>query len=239
MARFFVEKLPDPGALFRLEGENARHAKVLRLRPDEEISVCDGAARECVCRFVGGEEFLAGDAFPSPGEPAIAVSVYLAFPKADKLEHVIQKATELGAAEIVAFPSRYCVSRPDEKSLKNKLERWQKIAQAAAEQSRRGRIPAVRALPSFDAALKEAAGAELPILFYENEKSRTLRAAIEANPFRTAALMTGAEGGFAEEEITKAEAAGLRICTLGTRILRCETAPLAALSALMYAAGEL
>ena len=77
------------------------------------------------------------------------------------------------------------------------------------------------------------------ILFYENEKSRTLRAAIEAKPFRTAALMTGAEGGFAEEEIAKAEAAGLRICTLGTRILRCETAPLAALSALMYAAGEL
>lgn len=239
MARFFVEKLPDPGALFRLDEENARHAKVLRLRPDEAITLCDGAARECVCRYLGGEEFQAGDAFPSPGEPAIAVSVYLAFPKADKLEHVIQKATELGAAEIVAFPTRYCVSRPDEKSLKNKLERWQKIAQAAAEQSRRGRIPAVRALASYEAALKEAAGAELPILFYENEKSRTLRAAIAEKPFRTAALMTGAEGGFAEEEIRQAEAAGLRICTLGARILRCETAPLAALSALMYAAGEL
>ena len=182
MARFFVETLPEAGAAFRLDGENAKHAKVLRLRPDEEITLCDGAARECVCRFLGGEDFLAGEAAGSPGEPAISAAVYLAFPKADKLEHVIQKATELGATEIVAFPTRFCVSRPDEKSLKNKLERWQKIAQSAAEQSRRGRIPAVRALPSYAAALKEAAQAELPILFYENEKSRTLRAAIEAGP---------------------------------------------------------
>lgn len=239
MARFFVETLPAAGATFRLDGENAKHAKVLRLRPDEEITLCDGAARECVCRFLGGEDFLAGEAVGSPGEPAISAAVYLAFPKADKLEHVIQKATELGATEIVAFPTRFCVSRPDEKSLKNKLERWQKIAQSAAEQSRRGRIPAVRALLSYAAALKEAAQAELPILFYENEKSRTLRAAIEAGPFRTVSLMTGAEGGFAEDEIAQAEAAGLQICTLGARILRCETAPLAALSALMYAAGEL
>ena len=238
MARFFVDMLPDAGAMFRLDGENAKHAKVLRLRPGEEITLCDGASQECVCRYVGGEDFLAGEAFDSPGEAGIAVSVYLAFPKADKLEHVIQKATELGAAEIVAFPTRFCVSRPDEKSLKNKLERWQKIAQSAAEQSRRGRIPVVRALPSYAAALREAAQAELPILFYENERSRTLRAAIEAKPFHTASLMTGAEGGFAEDEIAQAEAAGMQVCTLGTRILRCETAPLAALAAVMYAAGE-
>ena len=238
MARFFTDTLPAAGTEFRLDGENAKHAKVLRLRPDEEITLCDGASRECVCRYLGGEDFLAGEAFDSPGEAGIAVSVYLAFPKADKLEHVIQKATELGAAEIVAFPTRFCVSRPDEKSLKNKLERWQKIAQSAAEQSRRGRIPVVRALPSYAAALREAAQAELPILFYENERSRVLRAAIEAKPFHTASLMTGAEGGFAEDEIAQAEAAGMQVCTLGTRILRCETAPLAALAAVMYAAGE-
>ena len=149
MARFFVETLPEAGATFRLDGENAKHAKVLRLRPDEEITLCDGAARECVCRFLGGEDFLwRGGACPAR-EPAVRVSVYLAFPKADKLEHVIQKAAELGAAELVAFPSRYCVSRPDEKSLPKKLERWQKIARSAAEQSRRGRIPGSPGLPSY------------------------------------------------------------------------------------------
>ena len=161
-----------------------------------------------------------------------------AFAKADKFEHVIQKATELGAAELVAFPSARCVSRPDERSLAKKLERWQKIAASAAEQSGRGRIPQVLALPSYEAALQRAAQAELAVCFYENEEQRTFRAAIESAPFRTAALLTGPEGGLERSEVEQAQRAGLQICTLGSRILRCETAPLCALSALMYATGE-
>ena len=246
MARFFVDKLPPAESVFELTGENAAHAKVLRLRPGEAVTLCNGAGMECVCTVTEELRLLAGAAVPSPGEPRVRASVYIAFPKADKAEHVIQKATELGAAEIVLFPTRFCVSRPDEKSLGKKLERWQKIAQSAAEQSRRGIVPRVRALASFETALNEAAGAELPILFYENERSRTLKAALETflagDGWRTmcaVALMTGAEGGFSEEEVARAEAAGLKICTLGTRILRCETAPLAALSAVMYACGEM
>ena len=147
-------------------------------------------------------------------------------------------ATELGAAELVAFPSARCVSRPDERSLAKKLERWQKIAASAAEQSGRGRIPQVLALPSYEAALQRAAQAELAVCFYENEEQRTFRAAIESAPFRTAALLTGPEGGLERSEVEQAQRAGLQICTLGSRILRCETAPLCALSALMYATGE-
>ena len=162
----------------------------------------------------------------------------MAYAKADKFEHVIQKATELGASELVCFPSARCVSRPDEKALQKKLERWQKIAASAAEQSRRGRIPAVIALPSYADALRRAAQADLAVCFYENETATTFRAAMEAAPFRTASLLTGPEGGFEPYEITQAAQAGLRICTLGKRILRCETAPLCALSALMYAVGE-
>ena len=94
------------------------------------------------------------------------------------------------------------------------------------------------ALPSYAAALERAAKAELAVCFYENERSRTFRTAIETAPFRTAALLTGPEGGFSTEEVEQAAAAGLQICTLGSRILRCETAPLCALSALMYAVGE-
>ena len=119
-----------------------------------------------------------------------------------------------------------------------KLERWQKIAASAAEQSGRGRIPQVLALPSYEAALQRAAQAELAVCFYENEEQRTFRAAIESAPFRTAALLTGPEGGLERSEVEQAQRAGLQICTLGSRILRCETAPLCALSALMYAAGE-
>ena len=162
----------------------------------------------------------------------------MAFSKGDKLEHVIQKATELGAYEIVAFPSARCVSRPDDKSLKKKLERWQKIAASAAEQSGRGRIPQVLVLGSFGEALKRASGADKALMFYENEHAVTLRMALETGEYENISLLTGPEGGLEEKEVEQARQAGLQVCTLGNRILRCETAPLCALSAVMYASGE-
>ena len=162
----------------------------------------------------------------------------MAFSKGDKLEHVIQKATELGAFEIVAFPSSRCVSRPDEKSIAKKLERWQKIAASAAEQSGRGYIPKVLTVDSYKAALERAATADLPILFYENERATTLKMAVEECSFTTVSLLTGPEGGLETKEVEMAKDMGLHICTLGSRILRCETAPLCALSAVMYATGE-
>ena len=174
----------------------------------------------------------------SEAEAAVLVSVYMAFPKGDKLEHVIQKATELGAYEIVAFPSSRCVSRPDEKSLKKKLERWQKIAASAAEQSGRGRVPQVLTLPSYKAALERAAKADKALLFYENERATTLRMALQSGGYKTVSLLTGPEGGLEVSEVEQAMQAGLQVCTLGKRILRCETAPLCALSAVMYDSGE-
>jgi 16S rRNA (uracil1498-N3)-methyltransferase len=162
----------------------------------------------------------------------------MAFPKADKLEHVIQKATELGAYEIVAFPSARCVSKPDEKSLQKKLERWQKIAASAAEQSGRGRVPQVIVLSSFRDAITRACQADKALMFYENEQATTLRMAMEQGSAATISLLTGPEGGLEEKEVEEARQMGMQVCTLGKRILRCETAPLCALSAVMYACGE-
>ena len=242
MPKFFAPEAA-PGARFLvLTGENAAHARVLRLKAGESVTVCDakGTDFQCVISDIAPEQvsLVVQSEAPSRAEPGVFCSVYMAFAKAEKLEHVVQKATELGAAELVAFPSARCVSRPDERSLAKKLERWQKIAASAAEQSGRGRIPQVLALPSYEAALQRAAQAELAVCFYENEEQRTFRAAIESAPFRTAALLTGPEGGLERSEVEQAQRAGLQICTLGSRILRCETAPLCALSALMYAAGE-
>lgn len=242
MTRFFVapEEMQENSLV--LTGENAAHGKVLRLKCGETVLVCDGQGRECVCTVTdvapGQISLIVNSRQESASEAKVKVSVYMAFPKADKLEHVIQKATELGAYEIVAFPSVRCVSKPDEKSLKKKLERWQKIAAAAAEQSGRGRIPEVLILPSYAEALNRAAQADKAILFYENERATTLRMALEGKPFATISLLTGPEGGLENTEVEKAKDAGLQICTLGSRILRCETAPLCALSAVMYAAGE-
>ena len=242
MTRFFVTPGEMEGDSVILTGENAQHAKVLRLKAGEQVMVCDGENRECLCsvREVTGREVVLDVLVrqESATEPVVRVSVYMAFPKADKLEHVIQKATELGAYEIVVFPSARCVSRPDEKSLKKKLERWQKIAASAAEQCGRGRIPQVVVLGSYAEALTRSGSAELSILFYENERATTLRMALESGHYGSISILSGPEGGLEEREVEQAKNAGLRICTLGSRILRCETAPLCGLSAIMYAAGE-
>lgn len=242
MPRFFMDKI-DPDARFLvLEGDNAAHARVLRLKNGEAVTVCDGSGTDYACTVSdvsdGRISLVVNSADRSASEAQVRVSVYMGFAKSDKAEHVIQKATELGAAEIVLFPCVRCVSRPDEKSVSKKLERWQKIAASAAEQSRRGIIPQVRVCSSYAEALSQAVQTDLPVLFYENEHANTFRAALDAAPFRTAALLTGPEGGFEEAEVAQAENAGVKICTLGSRILRCETAPLCALSALMYAVGE-
>ena len=239
MVRFFVSPEELDGEQLVLADENAQHAKVLRLKAGEQVLVCDGEGQECLCEVTDSSFTLhILERRASSTEAAVQVSVYMAVPKADKLEHVIQKATELGAYEIVAFPSGRCVSRPDEKSLKKKLERWQKIAASAAEQSGRGRIPQVLVLGSYREALERAAKADKALMFYENEHAVTLRMALEAGEWKTVSLLTGPEGGLEEKEVEAARAAGLEVCTLGSRILRCETAPLCALSAVMYAAGE-
>ena len=242
MTRFFVS--PDelqPGFLV-LTGDNAAHAKVLRLKAGEQVLVCDGQGRECLCTVsdIAPEQIslVVNDLQESESEACVKVSIYMAFPKGDKLEHVIQKATELGASEIVAFPSSRCVSKPDEKSLKKKAERWQKIAASAAEQSGRGMIPDVIILESYQQAIERAVLADKAILFYENERATTLTMSLHGKEFHTISLVTGPEGGLEGREVEKAKEIGMEICTLGKRILRCETAPLCALSAVMYHVGE-
>ncbi len=239
MTRFFISRQEMAGEKLALSGENAQHAKVLRLKPGETVLVCDGEGQECLCQIASADPWVltVSDRRESQSEAAVQVSVYMAFPKADKLEHVIQKATELGAYEIVAFPSARCVSRPDERSLKKKLERWQKIAASAAEQSGRGRIPQVIALKSLSEALSRASQADKALMFYEHEEALTLKMAL-AGTYRTVSLLTGPEGGLEEGEVAQARVAGMQVCTLGKRILRCETAPLCALSAVMYDVGE-
>ena len=242
MTRFFAEDIRPQDRFYVLTGENAAHARVLRLKAGESVTVCDGRGTDYACTVSdvadGQISLVVHGADAAASEARIGVTVYMGFAKSDKFEHVIQKATELGAVRIVAFPCTRCVSRPDEKSLSKKLERWQKIAASAAEQSGRGRIPQVDALCSYAEMLKDASLSELPILFYENERSRSLRDTLAGNPAGSIALITGPEGGFEAAEIAQAEQAGIRISSLGSRILRCETAPLCALSACMFAAGE-
>ncbi len=242
MTRFFVSAEELSRDFIVLTGDNAAHGKVLRLRNGEEVAVCDGKGQECLCTVSDvspGQISLVVKARQAAStEARVKASVYMAFPKGDKLEHVIQKATELGAYEIVAFPSNRCIAKPDSKSIPKKLERWNKIALSAAQQAGRGYVPEVIALDSFEKALQRAAQADTSVLFYENERAATLQMTLQEKSFDSVSLLTGPEGGLEDREVEKAKEFGLSVCTLGSRILRCETAPLCALSAVMYHSGE-
>ena len=243
LPKFFLAPGAVCGSFLTLDGENAAHAKVLRLKPGETVTVCDGRGTDYSCTIsdISANQvcLVVDSACRSASEPPVQCSIYMAYAKADKLEHVIQKATELGAYKIVAFPSSRCVSRPDDASIRKKLERWQKIAASAAAQSGRGRIPEVLTADSFEAAVARAAACELSLFPYENERTLPLRWAVGDGTAKTVSIMTGPEGGFSEEEVRLAQAAGMQICSLGPRILRCETAPLCTLSAVLYASGAL
>ncbi len=244
MPRFFVAASNIFGGVAYIEGKDAEHLKVLRVKQGEEIVVSDGNGQDYVCRVteVGKEETRAEilETRPSVGEPSLRCAVYAAYPKGDKAETIIQKCVELGASEVVFFPSERCVSRPDTAPLLKKTERWNKLAREAAMQSQRGSVPTVRTLGSFAEALAGAAQAELPLFLYEEEKERHLREALSgAESVKTAAVMTGSEGGFSPAEAEAARAVGMVSVSLGSRILRCETAPLAALSAVMLMSGNM
>ncbi len=241
MPRFFMENIAPEADTAVLTGEAAAHARVLRLKPGEQVVLCDGQGNDYQGEIAHMDEKSVAitilSSGPSQSEPGVDCTVYMGFAKGDKLEHVIQKATELGANRICAFPSSRCVAKYDGKALAKKLPRWQKIAASAAEQSGRGRIPTVLAADSYAGALELAAKADRALFFYENEQSHTLTAALTGD-FTSVSIVTGPEGGFSEEEAEQAADAGLQICTLGKRILRCETAPLCALSAIMFVSGE-
>ena len=143
------------------------------------------------------------------------------------MEFVIQKSVELGVRKIVPFLSKNCVSRPDKTD--KKVERWRKIAAEAAKQCGRGYLPVVTAVESAEKAFAMASDSGTALFFYEHE-TRGLRETLEGQGVSgTVSLVVGPEGGFAPEEVQAAQNAGLSSVSLGTRILRCETAPVAAL----------
>jgi len=242
MPRFFMAGTNLAGGMAILKGRDAEHVRVLRLKPGEDVVICDGRGTDYKCRLVSStkEEAEAEilEVVPCPAEPSVRVTVLCSLPKGDRTDYIIQKCVEAGASEIVFFPSARCVARPD--APEKKLERWQRIAEEAAKQSGRGIIPPVRWVYDFAGALDVAVKQELGLFLYETGEREALDAVLGANrEIRTAALITGPEGGFEPFEAKLAAIAGLHVCSMGERILRCETAPVVATTAVMYATGNL
>lgn len=240
MPRFYID--PPSGELVTLSGEDARHiGRSLRMAPGETLTLCDGAGTDYagVLRQIDSQTVTVQilESHPSTTEPTVFVRLYQALPKADKMEWILQKAVELGVGEMVPVLTERCISRPDEKIMEKKRERWQKIAAEAAKQCGRGRIPQVRPLLRFSAAARELGQMEKGLFLYE-KGGAPFREAL-ASPAGEIGLFVGAEGGFSPQEAADVQRLGGCAVSLGSRILRCETAPLAALSVCMYETGNL
>ena len=233
MPRFFSEQISGDVAI--ISGEDARHiTKSLRMSIGEQLTLCDGASNEYLCEILSlGDSVTLRviEQHPSEAEPSIRLHLYQALPKGEKMEFIIQKAIELGAYSVTPILTSRCVSRPDTKSMEKKLVRYQKIAAEAAKQCGRGIIPLVKPLLSFENMLTEQAKHDISIIFYEcgGVPLQKLSIPKEGN----VAVLVGSEGGFSQEEVEKASAAGMKTATLGKRILRCETAPIAGISIIM------
>ena len=239
MPRFFLET--PPGDTVCLTGEDARHiGYALRMRVGVAITLCaDGMDYQGTIAALSADTVTVAvtDKMPCKAEPTVSLTLYQALPKLDKLEQIIQKAVELGASRIVPVLTNRCVSRLSPQDFAKKQPRLQKIAHAAAKQAGRGRIPEVASLLSCREAIAALAAEETGLVLYE--AGGTPIRDLQLPQTGRIGVFVGSEGGFDPAEIDMAKAAGITPVWLGERILRCETAPLAAISVLMYATGNL
>ena len=233
MQKLFVEKIEGEALL--LDGERARHiAKSLRMKTGDMLTVTDGSGADYGCMI----EEITKDTVrlkvcyqqACSSEPSCAVTIYQGVPKGTKLEDIIQKCTELGMVRLVPTLTKRCVSRPDEKGAAKKNARYQKIALEAAQQSGRGVVPEIAPQLTLKQALSEDKS-DVKIVFYEGGGAPLKD--LVAPEVRSVSVYIGPEGGFEEEEVALIKSAGGVCATLGKRILRTQTAPVAALSCIM------
>lgn len=234
MHRFFTSDIQAHTAAVR--GEDVKHiSRVLRLRIGDCVQLCDGQGNECDASISA----IAPDAVTfetqpwrrAKSEPDVSVTLFQCLPKAGKMETIIQKCVELGACGFVPVQSERCVVvlKPP---YEGRIERWQRVSEEAAKQSRRGIVPVV-ALPEPLKSLDFSAF-DTVLVAYENERTVSVKQALRSGAHKTIAIVIGPEGGFSEEEIAILTTRGATSVSLGTRILRTETAGMAMLAQIMY-----
>lgn len=243
MHRFFVNDAGVQEMRARLDPEEARHAaRVLRLAPGEEVELLDGLRRyraRLTAVAPDGAEADVLEALPD-NEPDVRVTLYQGLPKAEKMEWIVQKCTELGVHAIQPVLMERCVARAEGKDGARKAERWQRIAREAVKQCGRARVPQVappRPLAALCGAL--AADYDLVLVPWEEAHAQGLRTLVPGRDARRIAIVVGPEGGMAAGEVERLTGLGAQAVTLGPRILRTETAGMAALTMALCLAGQM
>ena len=240
MPRFFVPTEQMTENTVSVLGADAFHiARALRMACGEEIIVCDSKMQVHTCRLTkitdSAVEAEILSTKEADTEPPVALHLYQAWPKGDKMELIVQKAVELGAASITPFLSERCIKVPKEDKLERQLARLSRIAAEAAGQCGRAVLPTVNAPLAFSELCEAAKAHDVMLFCYEGEGTLSLKAALkDVSEPKSIGIIVGSEGGFSQKEAQLLCEKGAVSVGLGKRILRCETAPLFALSALLY-----
>ena len=241
MANFYINKSDITENTAIITGEEAQHiSRVLRMKKGDEVTLCDGEGSfyEAILTDFSEKSVTAQitSSRRAETESRVQLTVFQGVPKNPKLETIVQKATEIGVVRIVPVDTSRAVAKLDKSA---KVERLRKIAREAAKQSKRGIVPKVTESVSFKEAVRMASQADLAIIPYEEETEVSLKKALSGKSPSTVAIMIGPEGGFEKEEIQLAKDNGIISVTLGKRILRTETAPIAVSAAVLYEFGEM
>jgi len=240
---FFVSSADISNNSVYFSSEESKHiCQVLRMANGDEIFVCDDSSHRHRCRLsqVNRDsciaEILSTEAYSN--QPSALVTVYAGLSKGDRFDYLIQKCVECGVFAIVPFISERCISRPKADEFDKKIKRFQKIADEAVRQSKRSQRVIIGDILTFDQAVQDAAGHATPLFLYEDENQKSLSAVLNSSNGTDYSVFTGPEGGFSATEVSKALNCGMSVVSIGPRILRCETAPVAALCAIMYHTGN-
>ncbi|MBI9085599.1 MAG: 16S rRNA (uracil(1498)-N(3))-methyltransferase [Desulfobacterales bacterium] len=245
MRRFYLHPdLIDSGDLV-LDGANASHLRrVLRLGPGDAVVLFDGTGREFdarIDRFFGDRVTLrlTGQRDVRSESP-LSITLAQGYLKEGKMDDLVRQSTELGVTRFVPFFADRSVARPDPGKLSARMKRWERIAREALKQCRRGRVPEIGPAAALDDIVGLSAGADLKIVFWEEAQIplADISAALSAMPHEVFVLL-GPEGGLGPEEVERLIAAGFVAAGLGPRILRAETATVAACALVQYLFGDL
>ncbi|MBR1423098.1 MAG: 16S rRNA (uracil(1498)-N(3))-methyltransferase [Ruminococcus sp.] len=239
MPRFFCDDISEER--ISITGNDARHiGRSLRMRLGDEITVCSQGV-EYISKIltISDEEVICEitNKKPSENEANISLTLFQAMPKADKLELIIQKSAELGVQRVCPVLTARCVSRPDKKAFDKKLERLRRIALEACKQSGRAKLVEITPLLSFEECIDKMQQTDKALMCYEKGGISMSDAGLSAG--QSISLLIGSEGGFDDAEADLAKRSGITLIGLGKRILRCETAPIAASSIIMHLTGNM
>ena len=246
MPKFFVTQDKITENQIIIDTEDVAHiSRVLRLGIGDHVTVCDSQGTDYETEIAEMEQkqivCSITEKRASESEPNIKVTLFQGLPKASKMEYIIQKTTELGISEIVPVKLSRCVVKIDnKKDERKKLDRWQKISEAAAKQSGRGIVPQISEIMTLDEVIKRSKEFDLFFVPYECEEQKTLKEVLlSRSDIKTVGFIIGPEGGCDPAETEKLHESGIDTVTLGKRILRTETAGEAVLAMTMYEIGDI